>query len=244
MFRHFNYWYATLLLSVLLMFIYGFRERYADGCRVRERAHLSARLEVGIWAYLSVFNIICAVRESYRGFFATAERMLGGRGDGLDVAVVAMGGMILFALLVFGLLFFAGLIGEVIGSRNAETKARNYRCACRGKSRPDACRECSQPRQFNCPVGIDRSPSWILDLDELQAKLQTYQQGGYPIDGSPVYREILPSGTETIIIDAGLKPTYAEQSPRRLTPPPEFKVGGCVTAIFAIALPRTTTTEQ
>lgn len=234
MFHNWNWWYLYLTVCVALYFVYGYSLHYASACAVRDRAHLKDWQEIALWIVASVWLSVLTIAESYHGFFQVARNLLGGRGDDLDELVAGLFLMAGAVAFIFALLFFAPVLGEAIGSGRARKKALARRAYCRNHCRSEVCWACKKSRSFVCPVGIDRTPVWVIRDEELLAMMDAIETGEKDGDPVPYELDALSDGTCKCSFEVPIYKAYGDKSPRRLTTPPEFKVGGCVIAVLAL----------
>lgn len=242
MFHNWNWWYLYLTVCAALYFAYGYNLHYADGCTVRERKHLKDWQEIAAWVLASSGLSAMVISESYHGIFQVARNLLGGRGDDLDEFVAGLFLMAGAVAFIFALLFFVSVLGEAVSIKRANKQALVRRAYCRNHCRSEVCWACKKSRSFACPVGIDRTPVWVMRNEELLAMMKAIETGEN--DGKPVPCELktLRDGTCEFLFDMPVYKDYGDKSPRRLTTPPEFKVGGCV--IATLSLPGSNRTEK
>lgn len=113
MFQHFNYWYATMAVSVIIAFWGGYTNRDISTGAVRSTKLTKLDSKALAIATLSVFGL--AILESYRGFFALAEKCFDGPNvdiDGLEISFAAMMLMAVFAIATYYLLWWTCIFGK------------------------------------------------------------------------------------------------------------------------------------
>lgn len=113
MFQHFNYWYATMAVSVIIAFWGGYTNRDISTGAVRSAKLTKLDSKALAIATLSVFGL--AILESYRGFFALAEKCFDGPNvdiDGLEISFAAMMLMAVFAIATYYLLWWTCIFGK------------------------------------------------------------------------------------------------------------------------------------
>lgn len=113
MFQHFNYWYATMAVSVIIAFWGGYTNRDISTGAVRSTKLTKLDSKALAIATLSVFGL--AILESYRGFFALAEKCFDrdyANVDALDIFFVGLLLMVAFALATYCLLWGTCVFGK------------------------------------------------------------------------------------------------------------------------------------
>lgn len=113
MFQHFNYWYALMAVSVVIAFWGGYTNRDISTGAVRSTRFTKLDGRAVAIAALSIIGL--AILESYRGFFALAEKFFDRdyiSVDGVEITFVGIMLMAVFAIATYCLLWWTCIFGK------------------------------------------------------------------------------------------------------------------------------------
>lgn len=210
MFTHFNWWFISIPFCALVIFAMGWRQHYAEACRVRSNTKMKGWVLIIYWVAATLFNIILTVCESWRGFLQLALSCLNPVEDAVEWAgIVMIGGIIIYTALLAAIFFGALVLGENLSLRHARSKARARQVNCQLYRRSVVCQGCPFTVHDYCPARIDRTPnSYKLDPADVLVALEA---AGISVDG--YHPETWPTDNNTLQVS--VTPIFLDVAPER-----------------------------